>query len=122
MSPSLYTALGGEAAVDVLVLRFYRKIMTDIRIRHFFDGKDMERQVEKQKAFLTFLLGGPNHYSGKTLRHAHSPLVTQGLNDEHFDAVAEHLQATLEEMGVRPSEIAQVMAIVASARDDILNR
>lgn len=122
MNPSLYVALGGEAAVDVLVLRFYRKVMTDARVSHFFSNTDMEYQIAKQKAFLAFLLGGPNQYVGKSLREAHAPLVLQGLDDSHFDAVAEHLQATLEEMGVTPSETAQVMTIVAGARNDILNR
>lgn len=122
MKPSLYVALGGEAAIDVLVLRFYRKVMTDARISHFFNGTNMEHQIAKQKGFLIFLLGGPDLYVGRGLREAHAPLLSQGLDDSHFDAVAEHLQATLEEMGVMPSEIAQVMAMVASARDDVLNR
>jgi hemoglobin len=122
MNPSLYVVLGGEAAVDVLVLRFYRKVMTDARVSHFFSGINMDSQIEKQKAFLNFLLGGLGQYTGKSLREAHAPLLSQGLNDMHFDAVAEHLQATLEEMGVTPSEITQVMTIVAGARNDILNR
>lgn len=122
MGPSLYTTLGGEPAMDALVLRFYRKVMTDARVSEFFTNTDMQHQLEKQKAFLTFLFGGPTAYTGKSLREAHAPLLEKGLNDSHFNAVAEHLQSTLEEMGVMPSEIAQVMKIVAAARNDILNR
>jgi hemoglobin len=49
-------------------------------------------------------------------------LVTDGLNDSHFDKVAGHLQATLEELQVDEACIAEVMAIAGSTRDDVLNR
>lgn len=118
---SLYESLGGEAAVNAAVDIFYRKVLTDDRISHFFDDTDMERQAAKQKAFLTYAFGGPNHYSGKDMRAAHAHLVLQGLNESHFNAVAGHLQATLQELGAPPELIAQVMAIAASTHDDVLN-
>lgn len=121
MSPSLYMTLGGDSAMDALVLRLYRKVMTDARISHFFSGIDMEQQLQKQKAFLTFVFGGPQPYTGRSLRDAHSALVQQGLNDSHFNAVAEHLQATLEEMGIMPSQISRIMKIVAGTRHEVLN-
>ena len=55
---TLYEQLGGEAAVNAAVDIFYRKVLTDERIRHFFDTVDMERQHKKQKAFLTIALEG----------------------------------------------------------------
>lgn len=118
---SLYESLGGEAAVNAAVDIFYRKVLTDDRISHFFEDVDMERQAAKQKAFLTYAFGGPNHYSGKDMRAAHAHLVAQGLNEEHFNAVAGHLQATLEELKAPNELIDQVMAIAASTHDDVLN-
>ena len=35
---------------------------------------------------------------GRDVRSAHLRLVKQGLSDAHFDAVAGHLQATLQEL------------------------
>ena len=118
---SLYAELGGEAAVDAAVDIFYRKVLTDERISRFFEDVDMERQAAKQKAFLTYAFGGPNHYTGKAMRAAHAPLVARGLGEEHFTAVAGHLQATLEELNVPRPLIDQVMAIAASTHDDVLN-
>lgn len=118
---ALYDEIGGEAAVDAAVDIFYRKVLSDDTISHFFDDVDMDRQAAKQKAFLTFAFGGPNHYTGKAMRQAHAHLVAQGLNEEHFTAVAGHLQATLEELKVPNPLIAQVMAIAASTHDDVLN-
>ena len=117
---SLYESLGGEAAVNAAVDIFYRKVLTDDSISHFFDDTDMERQAAKQKAFLTYAFGGPNHYSGKDMRAAHAHLVLQGLNESHFNAVAGHLQSTLQELGAPPELIAQVMAIAGSTHDDVL--
>ncbi|MEJ7607779.1 MAG: group 1 truncated hemoglobin [Bryobacteraceae bacterium] len=54
---SLYEQLGGEAAVDAAVDVFYRKVLSDDRISHFFDNVDMDRQIAKQKGFLTMVLG-----------------------------------------------------------------
>jgi len=119
---SLYEELGGEAAVDAAVDIFYRHVLSDDRIAHWFDDIDMEKQAAKQKAFMTMAFGGPHHYSGKDMRSAHAPLVARGLNDTHFDAVAENLQKSLLELNVPQDKIDQVLAIVESTRGDVLNR
>ena len=120
MSDSLYEKIGGQAAVDAAVDIFYRKVLTDDSIANFFDDVDMEGQLAKQKSFLTMAFGGPNDYSGADMRAAHAPLVAKGLNENHFSAVAGHLQTTLEELGVASENIAAVMAIAASTHDDVL--
>ena len=119
---SLYDELGGAPAVEAAVDIFYRKVLADDRISHFFDGVDMERQAAKQKGFLTMVFGGPNNYTGKDMRTGHAHLVARGLNDSHVDAVIEDLAATLRELGVGEDRIAQVAVIANSVRDDVLNR
>src|SRR3972149_3943613 len=122
MSDSIYQQLGGEAAVNAAVDIFYRKVLADPRISRFFDTTDMDAQRAKQKAFLTMAFGGPHKYTGKDLRSSHAALVKNGLNDTHFDAVAGHLQATLEELKVPPALAKQVMTVAASTRNDVLGR
>ncbi len=122
MTTSLYERLGGEAAVKAAVDIFYRKVLADSSISDFFDTTDMEEQRNKQKAFLSMVFGGPDEYSGKDMREAHAPLVEEGLNDSHFDAVAGHLDATLRELGVADDLIGEVMTIAGSTRDDVLGR
>ncbi len=119
---SLFEQIGGQAAVDAAVDIFYRKVLSDDRISSFFDGVDMEKQIGKQKAFLTMAFGGPHNYTGRDMRTAHAPLVARGLNDSHFDAVAENLSQTLQELGVAQPLIDQVMAIAGSTRTDVLGR
>jgi hemoglobin len=120
--PSLYDQIGGQAAVEAAVDIFYRKVLTDDRISHFFEGVDMDHQIAKQKAFLTMAFGGPANYSGHDMRRAHAHLVQRGLNDTHFDAVVELLGGTLAELNVPTPLIAKVAAIAESTRADVLGR
>lgn len=119
---TLFERLGGMAAIDAAVDIFYQKVLADPFISGFFDNVDMTKQRAKQKAFLAYAFGAPVPYSGKDLTDAHAHLVAEGLNDGHFDAVAGHLQATLEELGVAPELIGEVMTIAASTRDAVLGR
>lgn len=118
--PSLFDRLGGSAAIDAATELFYRRVLSDPLLAPYFDDVDMDRQIAKQAAFLTMVLGGPNCYTGADLRSAHAQLP--GLTDEHVDHVIEHLAATLRELGVADADIAAAGAVAASARDEILNR
>jgi len=119
---SLFERLGGVEAVNTAVDIFYRKMLSDGRVSGFFDGIDMDKQIAKQKGFLTMAFGGPNAYTGKSMREGHKHLVSRGLNDTHIDIVVAHLGDTLRELGAAESDIAEVAAIAEGARNDVLNR
>ena len=115
---SVFEQIGGTGAVDAAVDIFYRKVLADPVISDFFDDVDMDRQIAKQKSFLTLAFGGPNNYSGKDMREAHKHLK---LKEEHFTAVAGHLLATLRELNVPPHLVDTIMGVAASTHDDVLN-
>jgi len=71
-----------------------------------------------QKIFLTYAFGGPTKWTGRSLRAAHKQMA---LDDTHFGAIAESLVATLKELGVGQDLIDEVLAIVGSTHDDVLN-
>ncbi|NOT86150.1 MAG: group 1 truncated hemoglobin [Methylococcaceae bacterium] len=119
---SLYERIGGEAAVNAAVELFYRKVLEDHRINRFFSNTNMDEQIAKQKAFFTMSFGGPNSYTGTDMRNAHAPLVKKGLDNSHFDAVMEHLGATLTELKVPGALIAEAAAIAESVRNDVLGK
>jgi hemoglobin len=119
---NLFERIGGEAAVDKAVDIFYRKVLLDERVNGFFDGVDMDEQINKQKGFLTMAFGGANNYTGKDMREGHKHLVERGLNDSHVDAIVELLGTTLQELGVAASDIQEVADIANSVRNDVLNR
>ena len=120
---TLFKEIGGADAINAAVHIFYNKVLADDRIKHFFEGTDMERQAKHQEQFLTYAFGGALQYPGRTMRAAHKRLVDDmGLSDEHFDAVKGHLGATLKELGVADDLISKAAAIAESTRDDVLNR
>lgn len=116
---SLYQKLGGWAAINAAVDAFYVKVLADNRVKHFFADVSMPKQHRKQKEFLSYALGGPLPWSGKDMRKAHEGM---GLTDEHFNAIAENLVATLKDLKVSQDLIDQVIAVVATTKDDVLGR
>ena len=71
---------------------------------------------------MTYAFGGPAEWDGKTLSEAHARLVENGLNESHFGVVAGHLNDTLCELRVSEDLINEVMTLVASTKDDVLNK
>jgi len=119
----LYERVGGDKAMEIAVDLFYRKVLQDELVGHFFEDVDMEGQRLKQKSFLSMAFGGPYRYSGLDLRKAHKRLVEEmGLSDEHFDRVGKIFHETLAELNISGKEIEAMMEVIASSRDDVLNR
>ena len=75
---TLFERLGGQGAVDAAVDIFYRKVLADDKVNYFFEGVDMEKQIQKQKGFLTMVFNGPNNYTGKNMREGHKQWVAKG--------------------------------------------
>jgi hemoglobin len=119
---NLYKQIGGREAVTAAVDIFYNKVLGDERIKHFFTSLDMKDQRRKQILFLTYAFGGPNNYDARGMREAHAKLVERGLNGEHFNAVVEHLGATLQELNVPADLVTMAASIAESTRTDVLGR
>jgi hemoglobin len=123
MSNSLFERLGGEAAIMAAVDLFYAKVQADELTRPFFGQLDMVAQSRKQVAFMAWAFGGPEAYKGRDLRTSHRRLVKEmGMTDVHFDAVAQHLKATLEELGIAKELVDEALTTVASTRNEVLDR
>ena len=116
----LYELLGGAAAVNSATLRFYEKVNADPTLAPFFKGLNIEAQAKKFVAFMTMAMGGPHNYTGKDLRTAHERLVRDGLGDEHFEAIVNHLEQTLLELGIEADLVEQTLELIASTRGDVL--
>ena len=123
MDIPLYDRVGGDKSMEIAVDLFYRKVLKDELVGHYFEDVDMESQRLKQKSFLSMAFGGPYQYSKLDLRQTHKPLIQKfGMSDEHFDRVAALFNETLQELNISEKEIQGVMEVIESTRDDILNR
>ncbi len=116
---SLYQKLGGKAAMEAAIDAFYVKVLADQRVKHFFDDVSMDKQRRKQKEFLSAAFGGPQPWTGKDMRKAHEGM---GLTEEHFNAIAENLVATLKDLKISQELIDQVVAVALTTKDDVLGR
>jgi hemoglobin len=117
MSDSLFEKIGGMDAVNAAVDIFYTKVLADDSINSFFKNTDMASQAGKQKAFLAYAFGAPMAYTGKNMRDAHTGM---NLTEDHFNAVAGHLVATLQELNVAQELIDEVVAVALTTKDDVI--
>ena len=112
---TLFERIGGMNAVNAAVDIFYKKVLADETLTHFFAHVNMPAQSGKQKAFLAYAFGKPMAYTGANMRDAH-----MNLNEAHFNAVAGHLVGTLQEWNVTQNLIDEVVVIAMSTKNDVL--
>ena len=111
----LYDRIGGDQAMDIAVDLFHRKLLEDDLVGRFFDDVDIAAQRLTQKSFLAMAFGGPHQYSGAEL------VSKMGLEARHFDRISAILKETLEELKIGAAEIEEVMRVIETTREAILN-
>lgn len=113
---SIFDAIGGHAAVAATVDEFYDRVLSDPELLPYFDGTDIRRLKGHQRGFIAAAIGGPQLYSGRSMREAHESLR---IAPEHFDLVVGHLVDALTAMKVPDAVIAQIGATLAPLRAEI---
>ena len=113
----LFVRLGGTPAITAAVEQFYERVIADPELSPFFVHTKMPWLKARQVQFFTQALGGPAIYSGQPMKEAHAHLPIEG---EHFDRVAGHLVATLQELGVTQELIDEVVEAIAPLKGDIV--
>jgi hemoglobin len=112
-----YERVGGNAAVSAVVTRFYELVIGDPQLAPFFESVDMARLKRHQVLLISQVLGGPAEYDGRELREAHAGMR---ITHTHFEAVAKHLVAALEEAGVEQDVIERVGVAIGATQEDIV--
>jgi len=120
MNLPLYDRIGGDRAMDIAVDTFHRKLLEDELVAPYFQDVDMEAQRLKQKSFLAMAFGGPYQPSGLDLRKTHGQLA--GLTEAHFDRVLAIFEETVRGLGIPEKEVGEMVHVLQSVKDDILNR
>jgi hemoglobin len=106
---SVYTAIGGRAAVVAAVDNFCRRLLDDPVLGLFFPGGVGVRHRAYVVTILGEALGGPGRYRGEMVG-AHRGL---GISNAHCDRAAAHLGATLDELGIPRDLTDRIVASVA---------
>lgn len=114
---NLYDKLGGKEGIEKVVEIFYKKILADPTVNHFFEHTDMKKQKRHQTLFISYALGGPNQYHGKSMAKAHEGL---NLQPKHFTAIVNHLDSALAHYNVSQQDREKVLEKMDSLKDDVL--
>ncbi|WP_069162243.1 group I truncated hemoglobin [Nocardia altamirensis] len=117
-SLSIYEKLGGAEAIAAVVDDFYVRVLADDRLAGFFTGVNLARLQGKQTEFFCAALGGPESYTGVSMRQVHKG---RGIMQSHFDLVAGYLNDALLGAGVPADLAAQVLEAIAPLADDIVS-
>ena len=114
---TLIDRLGGPAAVEAVVADLSDRILEHPELGRYFAGLDYDAIVAHRRAYMVAILGGPEQYSGASMREAHQHLR---LSNAHMDAFLELLDATLTDAGVSDLDSAHVRKEVDRLRPAIV--
>ncbi|MES2172085.1 MAG: group 1 truncated hemoglobin [Actinomycetota bacterium] len=110
---TLYDQLGGEAELASVVEDYYSRLTTDGLLAPWFESADDERIRFHLRAYLAVALGGPEGYSGRSMRQAHAGLR---ITTEAFDIALALLADSLAAAGADTALIDSVVRVVSSLR------
>jgi hemoglobin len=116
---TLFARLKGTDGIASVVGDFYRKVLADIQLTHYFERTPMPFLQRHMVAFLVQATGGPKEYGGREMLDAHEHLR---ITSRDFDRVAEHLVSTLREHGIAEADIIAVARAVAPLRPVIVTQ
>lgn len=123
---SLYSRLGGEAAISAVVDDFVARGAANPAVHFSREGTERHwagtpEQVARLKRGLVLFIcqatGGPQKYEGRDMRTLHAGMNITGAE---FDALADDLRASLDKLNVPARERDELMAVVATTRTDIV--
>lgn len=110
---TLYEKLGGEAGIATVVADFYDRMLADELVAGWFGESDGEVLKMHLRAYLAVALGGPEQYSGRSLRNAHAGLA---ITEDAWDRVVGHLAGALAAAGVDEPLIADVAKVIGKLK------
>ena len=120
---ALYDRLGGVYSIATVVDDFIDRIMVDPRLNANPRVNEAHHRVAPAgfKYLVTEMVcwaaGGPQNYTGRSMKESHQELmITAG----EWEAFVDDLRQTFDKFGVPRAEQAELQAIVASTRGDIV--
>lgn len=125
---TLYERLGGEKAIQAVVDDFVVRAAPNEKINFFRKGtprewKPTDKQLAMTKMHLVNLIGsltgGPQKYTGRDMKTAHANMR---ITNAEFDAAAADLKASLDHFKVPAREQEELLKLVATTRNDIVEK
>lgn len=121
--PSLYERLGGAYPIAVVVDDFVERLLVDETLNANPAINEARARVPKAglKFHLTSLVcqaaGGPQHYTGRTMKEAHAHL---SITEKEWAEMVTVFVGVLDRYKVPKAEQAELLQIVGSTKGDIV--
>lgn len=114
MAWGMVDRVGGPDRLRAIVARFYERMSQDAIVGFFFAGRDLDKIVDGQTAFLMRCFGATERYTGRppTVAHRGLPPIRRG----QFDRRLQILRETLAEEGVPDEDIEAWVKVEAGFR------
>ena len=135
---TLYARLGGEKGVRAIIDDFVARAMADPRVNWERKGvtrggfinrnKSIEWTADADKLgklkehltqFVTVAAGGPAKYAGREMKQVHEGMH---ITNAEFDASVGDLKATLDKLQVPDAEQKELLAIIESTREQVVEK
>lgn len=116
---TLYERLGGLTSIRRVVDELMGTVAADSRINAFFVNADIRELKVNLVDHICKTTGGPCEYKGRDMKSAHEGL---GVTEAHYAAMIENLQKTLDKFGVPQKEQGELINLLGTAKDDIVEQ
>lgn len=117
---TLYQRLGGRAAIETIMNEVIANHLRNPIVAPRFAALDAER-MEKLKGhaidFFCMGCGGPEQYSGRDMRSAHTGM---NISEQEFIAVLDDILAALDKNGVGQQEKQEILATLYSLKGEVV--
>ncbi|MCP4914818.1 MAG: hypothetical protein GY909_16995 [Oligoflexia bacterium] len=126
MEASLFDRIGGKDSVKALVNELYTRTLNDPDLLPFFQDLidsplGIMKLKEKQEKNLQYILGSSNG-EDYDLEFAHAELVDKGLNETHYQKLAQHFKDSLDELKVEDDIQQIIMGKLNDLQDVVLGK
>ena len=120
---SLYDRLGGVYAIAAVIDDLIDRVMDNPRLNANPKVDEAHHRVSRAgfKYLVTEMVcwatGGPQQYSGRSMRDSH---VHLDITEDEWQVFLADLQACLDKFAVPQAEQSEIFALVASTKSDIV--
>lgn len=120
---TLYDRIGGEVVIVKVVDDFVANVAADPQIKerhkkHFMEG-DVAGLKKKLVEQIGAATGGPQKYTGKSMKEAHQGLE---ITDADFDALVADLVKALDNNHVGAAEKNELLQMLGGMRKDVVEK
>jgi hemoglobin len=119
LNQTIFERNGGFASVRKVVSTFYDYVLEDEVVSPYFADIDMRRQIDHQSKFISAMMGGPGSYSDEHLARVHARL---GIDHDSFQVIGGLLKEAMEDHGMAPSDVDEVMHEIFTREHLIVTR